>query len=229
MDSSNGSSPKAIKSMKAMTVHNGSVMVKTSQDGGEGLESKTTITVNGGTIEATTYDDAMNAATDLTVNGGFIYAYATNNDGLDSNGTFHFNGGVTIASGTSAPEEGFDCDNNSFVITGGILIGTGGGTSTPTTTTQKYVKFSNVRLTSGQIMRLSSSSSSGNADTILTYKSPRTLTGATVLMSSPLLKSGAVYYLFTGVTVEQGVETFHGYYENATATGGSSGGSCTAR
>ena len=229
MDSSNGSSPKAIKSMKAMTIHNGTVMVKTNQDGGEGLESKTIMTVNGGTIEATTYDDALNAATDLTVNGGFIYAYATNNDGLDSNGTFHFNGGVTIASGTSAPEEGFDCDNNSFVITGGILIGTGGGTSTPTVTTQKYVKFSNVRLTSGQIMRLSSSSSSSNTDAVLTYRSPRTLSGATVLMSSPLLKSGTVYYLYTGASVEQGMETFHGYYENATATGGSSGGSCTAR
>ncbi len=229
MDNSGGSSPKAIKSMSAMVVNSGSITVKTGQDGGEGLESKSTMTINGGTIEATTYDDALNAATNITVNGGNLYCYSSGNDGIDSNGTLTFNGGVVVSSGTSAPEEGFDCDNNAFTITGGVLIGTGGATSNPTVTTQKYVKFSGVSMTSGQIMRLSASSSTSGTSNVLVYKLPRTMSSATILLSSSELKSGTSYYLFTGATLSSGTETFHGYYQDAVATGGTSKGSATAK
>lgn len=229
MDQSNGSSPKAIKSKGNLTVHAGNIAVKTSQDGGEGLESKATMTLNGGVIETVTYDDALNAATNLTVNGGSIYAYSLGNDAIDSNGTLNLNGGLVIASGTSNPEGSFDCDNHAFALTGGVIIGTGGSTSTPTSTAQKYVKFSNVSMTSGQFVRLSSSASVSGTDHILLFKAPRTLSGATVLLSDAALKSGSTYYLFTGATLNSGTETFHGYYENAIATGGTSKGSSFAR
>lgn len=229
MDNSGGSSPKAIKSMGNLTVNNGTIVAKTSQDGGEGLESKSAMTIHGGVIEATTYDDALNAATNITLNGGSVYAYSSGNDAIDSNGTMNLNGGIVVASGTSNPEGAFDCDNNAFSITGGVIIGTGGSSSTPTSTTQKYLKFSSVSLTSGQIIRLSSSSSTSGTDNVLVYKAPRTLSGATILLSDPALKSGTTYYLFTGATLSSGTETFHGYYENAAATGGTSRGSSSAK
>lgn len=111
--------PKAIKGNGNVVINSGNITVQTQTDGGEGIESKSNMTINGGTIKCLTYDDGINASTNLTVNGGLIYCYATNNDGVDSNGTFNFNGGITLSSGTTAPEEGFDCDNNSFVIKGG--------------------------------------------------------------------------------------------------------------
>ncbi|MFA6873483.1 MAG: carbohydrate-binding domain-containing protein [Bacteroidaceae bacterium] len=228
VNDTNGSSPKAIKSVGDLTINSGSILVKTSQTGGEGIESKATITINGGNIEGTCADDVINAATYITVNGGTIYAYSTGNDGIDSNGKFLFTGGVIISSGTTAPEEGFDCDANTFAITGGILIGMGGGSSTPTTSssTQRYWLKSNISLTSGSVYRLTTSTATSGTN-VLVFKAPRTLTSATVLLSSPLLIKGTTYYLMKGATVT-GAETFHGYYETCTATGGTTSGSTQA-
>ena len=227
-EDNSGSSPKAIKSTGYLIINSGSVVVKTSQDGGEGIESKATLTINGGTVEGTCADDVINAATYLTINGGSVYAYSTGNDGIDSNGKFLFTGGVTISSGTTAPEEGFDCDVNTFAITGGILIGMGGGSSTPTTSasTQRYWLKSNISLTSGSVYRLTASTATSGTN-ILVFKAPRTLTSATVLLSSSSLVKGTTYYLMKGATVT-GTETFHGYYETCTATGGTTSGSTQA-
>ena len=228
MEDTSGSSPKAIKSTGNLIINSGSAIVKTSQTGGEGIESKATLTIYGGVVEGTCADDVINAATYLTVNGGQIYAYSTGNDGIDSNGKFLFTGGVIMSSGTTAPEEGFDCDANTFAITGGVLIGIGGGSSTPTTSssTQRYWLKSNISLTSGSVYRLAVSTSTSGAN-VLVFKAPRTLSSATVLLSSPSLVKGTTYYLMKGATVI-GTETFHGYYETCTATGGTTSGSTQA-
>lgn len=229
MEDTSGSSPKAIKSTGDLIINSGSTIVKTSQTGGEGIESKSTLTINGGDVEGTCADDVINAATYITVNGGTVYAYSTGNDGIDSNGKFLFTGGLIMSSGTTAPEEGFDCDANTFAITGGILIGMGGGSSTPTTSssTQRYWLKSNISLTSGSVYRLTASTATSNTN-ILVFKVPRTLTSATVLLSSPSLVKGTTYYLMKGATVT-GTETFHGYYdETCTATGGTTSGSAQA-
>ncbi|MGN0230605.1 MAG: carbohydrate-binding domain-containing protein, partial [Muribaculaceae bacterium] len=104
MDNADYANPKAIKADGNLTINSGKINVSTQQDGGEGLESKKVLTINGGTIEAITYDDAINAAQNITINGGMIYCYASGNDGMDSNGTININGGVVISSGTSQPE-----------------------------------------------------------------------------------------------------------------------------
>lgn len=78
-------------------------------------------------IAALCYDDCMNASNSIVINGGSIYCYSSGNDGIDSNGTLTITGGVVIASGTTSPEDGFDCDQNTFKITGGIVLGIGGG------------------------------------------------------------------------------------------------------
>lgn len=212
--------PKAIKGKSNVVINTGDIYVQTSADGGEGIESKATLTINGGSIECATYDDAINAATNLTINGGYIYCYASKNDGIDSNGTININGGVVLSSGTSQPEEGFDCDNNSFTITGGILIGTGGATSSPTSATQYYSSLSSVTLTSGSY--LSVKDSSGNL--LFSYLCPNSLSGATVLLSSPSFTNSS-YTLMYGVTsVSNAIEN---HFDNVflvggTATGGGS-------
>lgn len=216
MDNADYANPKAIKADGNLTINSGKINVSTQQDGGEGLESKKVLTINGGTIEAITYDDAINAAQNITINGGMVYCYASGNDGMDSNGTININGGVVISSGTSQPEEGIDCDQNTFTITGGILIGTGGATSTPTasTCTQRSVIYNFSSATSGQIINIQQS-----GETILTYKMPRSYNSCCLLFSSPKLASGTTYTIYKGGSVSGGTE-FNGYVDGGTYTAG---------
>ncbi len=215
--------PKAIKAGGNLTINSGHVTASTKQDGGEGLESKNILTINGGIVESTTYDDAINAAKAVVINGGQVYAYASGNDGIDSNGTFTITGGVIIASGTNTPEEGFDCDQNNFAITGGILIGTGGSTSTPTASscTQKVVLYGG----SGTLDQYIDIRSSAGAD-ILTYKIPRTYNQMTLLFSSPSL-SNTSYTIYKGGSVTGGTD-FHGYVTGGAYTPGTSASTFTA-
>lgn len=213
--------PKAIKSEGDLTIHNGNITVECTQDGGEGIESKSTLTIAGGTLEIETVDDAINASKHLAINGGKIYCNASGNDGIDSNGTISISGGLTLTSGTSVPEEGIDCDQNQFAITGGIIIGTGGATSTPTSSacTQRCVVYNTSGL-SGKLMHIAD----GDGNGIITYQLPQksALSGQMVMViSSNELKANTSYTLYTGGSVSGGNE-FHGYYTDAIYSNGSS-------
>lgn len=219
------SNPKAFKAVGNLTVNGGVFRATTKNDGGEGMESKAQVTINGGTIEITAYDDCINAANKITINGGMIYCYSLGNDGIDSNGTLEINGGTIVSSGTTAPEEGFDCDQNNFAIKGGILVGTGGGTSTPTSAscTQRSVKYTGTG-TSGVILQVKSAG--GNN---LVYRIPRSYSGGgggpgggggmVLLYSNPGITGGTTYTIVTNAAVTGGTE-FHGLYTGATVTGG---------
>ena len=212
--------PKAIKGASDVYVNSGTVYAETKNDGGEGLESKATLTINGGIIECSTYDDGINASSALVINGGCIYSHATNNDGIDSNGTITVNGGIALSSGLSAPEEGFDCDQNQFVINGGIMVGTGGATSNPTSASQPYSSVSSVSVTSGKYIAVKNSSGA----VLFAYKCPNTVSSATVLLSSPEFTKTS-HTLVYGVTSVTGAtdELFGGVYSvGGTLTGGSS-------
>jgi hypothetical protein len=213
---------KAIKIEGDIVVNDGNILAKTTSNGGEGLESKASITFNGGYTECDTYDDGINAATKITFNDGFVYSHATGNDGIDCNGSagFEFNGGVILASGCSSPEEGFDCDNSKFVINGGLLIGTGGSTSSPTSAKQPYVTKSGVQVTSGRYLSVKDSSGT----VLFSYRCPVGVNSATVLLSSPEFTSGSKYTLVYGATaVSNPTETaFDGVFtRGGTLTGGS--------
>ncbi len=210
------SSPKGIKADGNIVINGGTINVTASGgEGSEGIESKNTITINAGTIEITSYDDGINASSAIVINGGNIYSYASNNDGIDSNGTLTITGGLIISSGTTAPEEGFDCDQNTFKITGGILIGTGGATSTPTSSacTQRSIVYSGSG-TSGQYICLQDASN----NQLLIYKIPRTYSQMTLLYSSSSLSTGT-YTLLKGGTLSGGTD-FHGYITDGTYSGG---------
>lgn len=215
-DRNNDTAAKAIKSDGNLTVNGGNITINTSKTEAEGLESKDTLTINGGTIEIEAYDDCINASNHIQINGGSVYCYSASNDGIDSNGTLTITGGVVVSSGTQAPEEGFDCDNNIFKITGGILVGTGGATSNPTSNvcTQRSVIYSAGSVTAGQYMQIQSTSGS-----VLVFKIPRTYNSMTMLFSSPDLASGTTYTINKGGSVSSGTD-FHGLYTGATYTGG---------
>lgn len=213
--------PKAIKSEGDLIIYNGNIAVECTKDGGEGIESKSTLTIAGGTLEIETVDDAINAKNHLAISGGKIYCNASGNDGIDSNGTISISGGLTLTSGTSAPEEGIDCDQNQFAITGGIIIGTGGATSTPTSSvcTQRCVVYNTSGL-SGKLMHIADEDGNG----IITYQFPQksALSGQMVMVvSSNELKANTSYTLYTGGSVSGG-EEFHGYYTDAIYSNGSS-------
>lgn len=211
--------PKAIKGDADVVINSGTIYIKTQADGGEGLESKARMTINGGTIECATYDDGINAATSLTINGGAIYSHATNNDGIDSNGTLAIYGGVVLSSGTSAPEEGFDCDNNTFILAGGTLIGTGGATSSPTSASQYYGKLSSVSVSSGKYLAIKNS----NGDVICSYRCPNTVSGATILVSAPELTQSNHTLMYNVTSVSSPSATL---FDGTFTTGGTlSGGS----
>lgn len=216
--------PKVIKADNNLIVNNGSLTLSSTSEGGEGLESKNILTINGGTIEINTVDDCINATKSIVITGGNIFAYSSNNDGIDSNGTFDISGGVIVSSGTNQPEEGFDCDQNQFKITGGVLIGTGGGSSTPTSSvcTQRSVLYGASNATNGGIIRIEDAS--GND--ILTYKMPRSYSQYRLLFSSSSLSS-ATYTIKTGGTVTGGTD-FHGYVTNGTYSGGTKATTFTA-
>lgn len=208
--------PKAIKADGNLTVEEGVFIITTTKDGGEGLESKNILTINGGELDITTYDDAINASKAIVINGGRINCYSLGNDGIDSNGTLTITGGIVLSSGTNMPEEGFDCDQNPFTITGGVLIGTGGATSTPTSTlcTQQAVVYRTTGV-ANQLFHVRDA----QGNDILTYKIPRTYSSMTILFSTPKIAKNTAYSIYKGGSVSGGTE-FRGYTTGGTYTGG---------
>lgn len=163
LDSDYKSSPKGIKADGNITIDAGTFNVTTTGNGAEGIESKSVMTINGGTFVLNTRDDALNSSSHMYINGGDITAIATGNDAIDSNGDLHINGGYIRAFGAGAPECGIDANEEegyTVYFTGGTLLAVGGGNnSTPTNSnsTQAYVTFSG-SLTAGSTVAIQSGS-----------------------------------------------------------------------
>ena len=224
--------PKALKAEGKLYVYGGTITVYTENDGGEGLESKDSIYIKGGDISIDTYDDAINGKYHVQFDGGTMYINARGNDAIDSNGTITINGGFIIAAGTTAPEGSFDCDQNTFSINGGIVVGIGGHISNPTASacTQRVLVYNGIE--NGTALQIVDEA--GND--LLTFQVPTYSGGGggpggggpggggpgggglALLFTSPDIQQGTI-------TVKQGGsisggEEFHGYYEDATYSGG---------
>lgn len=223
--------PKAIKADSNLTINSGNITVnctQTQNEGGECIESKAILTINGGNIEAySKKDDAVNASSQLILNGGTYYVHSDANDGTDCNGTMQINGGFFISNGSRSPEEGFDCDNNQFKITGGTAIGTGGGTSSPTTSvcTQPSMKINTQPGYAIQILK-------SDGTVVCTYQCPTFTSGGgggpgggnsmVMLFTDPQLQTGQSYTIKYNGTISGGTN-INGYYTgNVTYSGGQS-------
>lgn len=222
------SSPKGVKADGDITISGGKLNISVTgvSDGSEGLESKATLAVTGGEVYVYAYDDAINAASAINISGGKVYAYASNNDGIDSNGSLVISGGLVIGVGTSAPEGGIDCDNsNSFRIDGGTVIGMGGTLqSSPSSSKQRSVVYNGVSATKNANICVLDS----EGTPVLTFAFPRTMNGASFFFSTPDIASGASYTVSSGGTLSNYTDSWNGWYGGGTWSGGSQVGTFTS-
>ena len=200
---------KGITAYGDLTVNDGTIQISKCE---EGLESKNDLTINGGTTEITGNDDGLNARTSITINGGILYVEMTAGDAIDSNGSMTITGGLILAFGAQMPEGGADCDMNEIKITGGTLIATGGTNSAPS------------ELESSQISVLLGSASKGDmigildsdGNTVFAFEAPGNYSH--MLLSTATITSGRDYTVYTEGTITG--DSYHGYYENGSYTGG---------
>jgi hypothetical protein len=211
--------PKAIKCDGNMTVNSGTIYINCTQksEGGEGLESKSLLTINGGNIDIHTYDDCINAETGIIINGGNIFCAASGQDAIDSNGALTINGGLTIANGIRGDGEAFDAERN-FQVNGGIIAGTHGGGMTMTNPAgqQRSVR---IQCAAGGAIGIKNAAE----ESLLLFNIPviaGTTTGSAVIVifSDPRLVSGS-YTLFFDGSISGGT-TVNGYNTGGTYSGG---------
>lgn len=213
-----GEKGNGVKCEGDLKINGGVIVVRTSGVEAEGMESMSNLVINNGSIDVEAYDDCINAAKSITINGGSTYCYSKSNDGIDSNGTITITGGTVVAVGAPMPEEGIDCDRNTFKITGGTVLGIGGTTSSPTSNvcTQHALVYSGRGFSQNSVFNISSSAGKN----VLTYTIPCSYNEITVLFSSPEMKNGTSYTISSGGSVSGGT-SFHGLYNGATYSGGS--------
>lgn len=223
------SSPKGVKADGDITISGGKLNISVTgvSDGSEGLESKSTLAISDGEVYVYAYDDAINAASAINISGGKVYAYASNNDGIDSNGSLVISGGLVIGVGASTPESGIDCDNsNSFRIDGGTVIGMGGTlqSNPSSSSTQRSVVYNGVSATKGAKICVLDS----EGTPVLTFEFPRTMSGAAFFFSTPDIASGASYTVSSGGTLGDYTDSWNGWYGGGTWSGGSQVGTFTS-
>ena len=123
------SSPKGIKVDGDLTISGGKIWVRTSGNNGEGIETKSKLTITGGEVASYAYDDAINSKGDMTINGGYVYAQGQHNDGLDANGNCYIKGGTVYAICSGTPEVAIDANTEGgkkLYVSGGTIIAIGG-------------------------------------------------------------------------------------------------------
>ena len=238
--SSSGSSAKGIKVQGTIYLYGGTSEVYTSTNGAEGLESKTAIYVEGGNHYFKCYDDCINSSGKIFFNGGATVCYGYGNDAVDSNaGT---TGAITIGNGTvfayttaGSPEEGLDCDNNSYIqITGtGIAISAGGAqgggssSSTISNAKQGYAFItSSLSYSTGRYYTLANASGTN----LVTYSFEASCSSTLALFTAKGMTSGSSYNVKYSTTAPTNATTaWHGLYLGSTATGTTSVTTFTAK
>ena len=248
--SSTSSSSKGIKVQGAITLRGGTTTVSTKTNGAEGLESKTSITVEGGQHYYACYDDCINSAGAITFAGGATVCYSNGNDAIDSN--YGRTGAITIGDGAvfaytskGAPEEGFDCDNNSYIqitgkgigISAGASQGGGGGgwggwggsssSSTISNAAQGYAFVtSSISYQAGRYYTLADASGTN----LVTYSFPVAVSSSLGLFTAKGMTKGSSYTIKYSTSEPTDATTaFHGLYIGSTAKGTTSVTSFTAK
>jgi hypothetical protein len=179
-----------------VTVNNGTISILHSYEGVEGK----ILTFNNGKIALTSTDDAFNvndASGLLAINGGEIHLNS-GGDGTDSNGAITMTGGVVYVDGPTANNNGAIDYDQSFKISGGTIIaaGSSGMAQSPDSTSNQPSILMYYGTT--QIAGTSFTLKDSKNNSIVTYTPSKEY--ASVAISSPDLKKGESYTLYSGST-----------------------------
>lgn len=206
---------KGIKADGDIRISGGSLKVRaTGSDGSEAIESKGEITIEGGEIQAYSYDDAINSKGNLYLNSGLVYACSSGNDAIDANKNLYISGGTTIALGAGQPENALDAaEGYSIVISGGNVFGLGGSTAqTASSSSQASVAYQ--ASVGGKTIGLFDASGNG----LMAMQVPASSLNA-VYMTVQGMTAGQTYTLKSGVSVSGGT-TWNGISTTGTISGG---------
>ena len=233
------SSAKAIKAICAITLYGGQTEVNTTKNGAEGLESKTSIDIQGGNHYFKCYDDCINSAGTITFNGGATVCFSTGNDAVDSNagktGAITIGNGAVLAYMTKGdPDEGFDCDNNNYIqITGtGIGISAGGKqSSTSGTISNAKQGYAFITSPSNYAANTYYTLSDASGNNLVTYSFESAISKNNLsLITAKGMTSKDTYYIKSSKTAPTDAATaWHGLYIGSTAVGTTSVTSLTAK
>jgi hypothetical protein len=203
----------------------------------EGLES-VIITINDGTIHLVASDDGINASSGnggaaaggmpgrgpgifesgdnyLYVNGGYI-AIDAMGDGMDINGPIDMTGGVVIVNGPTANNNGALDYAGAFNLTGGFLVavGSSGMAQAPSTSSTQYSVMHTFPSpqAAGTMVHIETE----DGEDVLTFVPTKEY--QSVVLSSPELKNGSTYVVYSGGS-STGTVT-DGLYSGGTYTAG---------
>ncbi len=77
----------------------------------EGIEGASSVSISGGKVSVKAVDDGINLSNTggvFTMTDGYLYTYAQNGDGIDSNGSIYVKGGVLLTCAPMGSENGLD-------------------------------------------------------------------------------------------------------------------------
>lgn len=187
----------------------------------EGIETKLHLTINNGTLQITSSDDALNASEDgvsvITINDGIINCAVQDGeegDGIDSNGYIYINGGFIVAQAhSSSQDSGLDSDLG-IIINGGTVCATGNMyEEISDESSQQFAQFYFADTQKGDSPLVITDT---NGNYLLAYTPVNEF--SILEFSSPDLKDGETYYLYSGGnltgTVTNGIYTEVSDYTN---------------
>jgi hypothetical protein len=222
----------------ALTINGGDINITRCY---EGIESQV-ITINDGNIRIVARDDGINAASGnggfapmprpgqntgaaanyLYINGGYIVVDAAG-DGIDVNGYIEMTGGTVIINGPTVNMEGALDYDRGFKISGGtvIAVGSAGMAQAPDATSTQYSVMVNLPAAqpAGTMVRIEAK----DGKEMLTFAPTKTY--QSVVFSSPELKNGSIYNIYTGGSSTG--SAVDGSYSGGTYTGGTQVGTFT--
>ena len=189
------SSPKGIKVGTknvhgVLTISGGDIMVRTSGNNGEGIESKGTLDISGGSVMVSAYDDGINSSGDLTISGGSVVTVGTSNDGIDANGNMYLKGGTLIAFGGGGAEAGIDInEQKKLYISGTSFFGIGGRMDASLGSTTQGIITTSGSVSANQTVTVSNGSTTLASFTMPPYS----YQNGTVVISTPGMTNGTSY------------------------------------
>lgn len=194
-----------------LQITGGTVNVTTTGNNGEGIESKNTLTISGGTVTVNSQDDGINSARAMYLKGGTITVVAKNNDAIDANANMYISGGTIIACGAQGAECGLDAaEGYHLYITGGNVLAIAANNNSVTSTSSSQCIVS----ASGSVSANNTVSVKSGSTTLVSFTVPSGYTSSSsggfgpgggnsrksVLISCAGMTSGSTYTVTLGST-----------------------------